>query len=473
MANILTVNNTFFDLDADGKVDLAEVAETLTGVTAAPNNSFYGKNNTGDVGFYTVTSSTPVTDFLSLTDTPSSYSNSSGKLVTVKLDGSGLEFSEVAANIDNRYMTKGVYDTTNNGIVDNSESLAGQTPQYYLSRTNHTGSQPITTLSQSGASTGQVIRWNGSAWAPAIGGTGDMLISTYDSNSDGIVNLADNVNGISSANSYTYYGKNAAGSIGFHSLSTVAGSGDMNKGIYDNNDNGVVDNSERLANQLPTYYLERANHTGTIPSSVISDFNESLEDRVSSFISTNSSISKSYDDTNNLLSFAVVQNTTIQKIEISNNGTLVGNRKGVNFIPGTNTSLDINDNSGNDRIDITISNTGSAGVSLNNFNTYTRAQVVQTVSLTESATIATDASLSNSFKVTLTANRILGNPTNLVEGGTYNWLITQDSTGGRVLTLSSLFILSTGSVFASTANGKSVLSCAFVAGFLYCSISNF
>lgn len=45
--------------------------------------------------------------------------------------------------------------------------------------------------------------------------------------------------------------------------------GDMFKSTYDTNDNGVIDNSERLNNQLPTYYLSRSNHTGTQDVSTI------------------------------------------------------------------------------------------------------------------------------------------------------------------------------------------------------------
>jgi hypothetical protein len=39
-------------------------------------------------------------------------------------------------------------------------------------RSTHTGTQALSTLSQSGATTGQVPKWNGSAWAPADDNTG-------------------------------------------------------------------------------------------------------------------------------------------------------------------------------------------------------------------------------------------------------------------------------------------------------------
>lgn len=85
-------------------------------------------------------------------------------------------------------------------------------------------------------------------------------------------------------------------------------------------------------------------------------------------------------------------------------------------------------------------------------NTYTKAQGVTPVALTDATSIATDASLSNNFTVTIAGNRTLANPTNLVAGHVYNWIITQDATGSRTLAYGNLFkwpggatpILSTG-----------------------------
>lgn len=44
-------------------------------------------------------------------------------------------------------MLKSVYDTNNNGIVNNSESLQGNDSAYHLNRANHTGVQSISTIS--------------------------------------------------------------------------------------------------------------------------------------------------------------------------------------------------------------------------------------------------------------------------------------------------------------------------------------
>lgn len=85
-------------------------------------------------------------------------------------------------------------------------------------------------------------------------------------------------------------------------------------------------------------------------------------------------------------------------------------------------------------------NAPSLGVALlAQANVFTKAQTVTPVALTDAATIATDASLSNTFTVTLGGNRTLGNPTNLANGCIYNWRIKQDGTGSRTLAYGSKF----------------------------------
>jgi len=72
-------------------------------------------------------------------------------------------------------------------------------------------------------------------------------------------------------------------------------------------------------------------------------------------------------------------------------------------------------------------------------NTYTKSQNVTRVSLTDAVNIETDASLGNVFSVTLGDNRTLANPTNLVDGGVYRWIITQNIAASFTLDYGSLF----------------------------------
>ncbi len=80
-----------------------------------------------------------------------------------------------------------------------------------------------------------------------------------------------------------------------------------------------------------------------------------------------------------------------------------------------------------------------AGVQLNVANTFTKSQNVASVAIADSSTVDTDASLGNVFTVTLAGNRTLANPTNLVAGGTYMWIITQGSGGSHTLAYGALF----------------------------------
>lgn len=89
------------------------------------------------------------------------------------------------------------------------------------------------------------------------------------------------------------------------------------------------------------------------------------------------------------------------------------------------------------------------------------------VNLLDAPTIATDASLSKTFRVTITANRILGAPTNPTDAQMVIWEITQDGIGNHTLTLANVaggFLFGTDltSITLSTGAGKTdVLGCRY------------
>ena len=60
--------------------------------------------------------------FLALTDTPSSFSGEQNKFIKVNAEATKLEFVTLSGGGD---MTKAIYDTDDNGIVDVSESIDG------------------------------------------------------------------------------------------------------------------------------------------------------------------------------------------------------------------------------------------------------------------------------------------------------------------------------------------------------------
>ena len=101
---------------------------------------------------------------------------------------------------------------------------------------------------------------------------------------------------------------------------------------------------------------------------------------------------------------------------------------------------------------------------------FTAAQGVTPVTLADAATIATDASLSNQFVVTLGGNRILGAPTNLVAGRVYEWEIKQDSNGGRTLAFASIFKFEGGSAptLGTAANSSDIITARYNGTNLHC-----
>lgn len=76
--------------------------------------------------------------------------------------------------------------------------------------------------------------------------------------------------------------------------------------------------------------------------------------------------------------------------------------------------------------------------------------------LTYAATVTTDASQGTLFRITLTGNLTLANPTNPVDGQKIVWELVQDATGSRTLTLGSAFALGTdiSAVTLTTAANK-------------------
>lgn len=87
-------------------------------------------------------------------------------------------------------------------------------------------------------------------------------------------------------------------------------------------------------------------------------------------------------------------------------------------------------------------------------NTVTARTTVQT--LTDGATVNTDASTGDLFRLTLGGNRTLANPTGMYDGQKVMWEFIQDGTGTRTITLGSKFAFGTDitEVTLSTAAGK-------------------
>ena len=107
-----------------------------------------------------------------------------------------------------------------------------------------------------------------------------------------------------------------------------------------------VDNT-KLANQAQATVKGRAAGTGT------GDPVDLSADQVVGVINTAST-----DLAASLLPATVDANA---RIAVENNGTAVGTRRTINFIPGTNVTLTITDDASNEEVDVTINSTASGG----------------------------------------------------------------------------------------------------------------
>jgi hypothetical protein len=279
-----------------------------------------------------------------------------------RLNHVGTQPQSTIDNLESDLLLKGdmfkiVYDTNNDGIVNNSDQLGSQLPSYYLDRSNHTGfitiadvtnlqtsldskvddsevGVTIATLSGGlvplaqlpfgaplyqglyNASTNtpailngvgvagqfyiasvignayapvnvtlvnQIVAYSGTVWEVGgvfTGGISDVNgqtgpVVTLDL--DDIANTATRAavtpaqaQGIAASPFAINVGNPAASQQDITNINvSLASKGDMFRSVYDVTGNGIVDNSERLGNQLPAYYRNRANHTGTQAQSTV------------------------------------------------------------------------------------------------------------------------------------------------------------------------------------------------------------
>lgn len=82
------------------------------------------------------------------------------------------------------------------------------------------------------------------------------------------------------------------------------------------------------------------------------------------------------------------------------------------------------------------------------------------VALTDAATITLNASAGNDFRVTLAGSRTMAAPANLADGQTFTITITQDATGGRLITWDAAYKFGAAGAptLTATANGSDVLA---------------
>lgn len=116
--------------------------------------------------------------------------------------------------------------------------------------------------------------------------------------------------------------------------------------------------ADTWGNILNEYLLVEHNADGTLKDS------GSLAEKVSSerTIATSTGLSGGGDlSTDRTLS--VVSDSTTQKIEVAADATLAGTRKQINFISGSNVTIDAVDDEANNRVDLTVATNGTLSAS--------------------------------------------------------------------------------------------------------------
>ena len=88
------------------------------------------------------------------------------------------------------------------------------------------------------------------------------------------------------------------------------------------------------------------------------DLRESLQDMINVLINGDATVTSTYDDISNTITLSVNNNTSTQKSIYSNQGVVAGTRHQLNFAAGVGIANVVTDNGADDRIDLTVSNTG-------------------------------------------------------------------------------------------------------------------
>lgn len=134
-------------------------------------------------------------------------------------------------------------------------------------------------------------------------------------------------------------------------------------------------------------------------------------------------------------------------------------------IVGTPTAVELGiiDASSTGVVTIAGAQTVQGAKTFSGITTFQKQASIARVALTDAATIAVDASLSNVFTVTLAGNRTLGQPTNPADGQGLTIFITQDGTGSRTLAYHAdwLFPGGTDPTLSTAAASVDVLSAVY------------
>ena len=214
------------------------------------------------------------------------YESGSGELNAIYTIGDILNFvydsaqNRIKVNVSNLPSGGSAYPTVNTfALLPAAASNIGQV--YYV--ITETGSVFLLNRKLRG-----LYRSNGATWEYAGDPQWDASEIIYDNGTSGLmavqVQYAIDELALNFDNYYTKTNLQTSGSalVHWNNITNVPGFavGDMEKSTYDINNNGIVDDSEKLGAELPSYYLDRNNHTGTQTALSISDFDIEVSNNI-------------------------------------------------------------------------------------------------------------------------------------------------------------------------------------------------
>lgn len=106
-----------------------------------------------------------------------------------------------------------------------------------------------------------------------------------------------------------------------------------------NSDTGTTVNASKLNGQTGSYYLDRANHTGTQLASTVSDFSEAVDDRVAALLVQGTGISLSYNDVANTLTINSTNTGTVTSLSVVSANGISGTVANATTTPAITLSL--------------------------------------------------------------------------------------------------------------------------------------
>ncbi len=156
-------------------------------------------------------------------------------------------------------------DVDGNGIVDNAAQLNGQSATFYIDRSNHTGTQTADSISNFNTAVVQVVT------SPIVASSGTSGYASF----AGTAYIANNSTLLNNQNASFYLSR--ANHTGTQLVSTISNLSAGTSGYAFNAANAFTANNAILLNSNnAAFYLSRTNHTGTQVAATISNFTSTV-----------------------------------------------------------------------------------------------------------------------------------------------------------------------------------------------------